>query len=343
MFFFMDSLQHYTTAAQRATKIAVCGVAPTAAAGAFGQPGSKPQSIGGGGDQINFGASYNELVVSVHWIPLSVRGTMFRINATPGGQLEFQVETDGTLRVFSLPLGTYIATSAAGAVTFNVQHHLRVAIICATGTGGRIIVDVDGNPAVPSTRVIDQSNINTDPQSFGGYTFIQFSGDGESNQGNCYWSHILLGDDFADADGLQPRVSAVFATANAADNSMVQVGGTPADPKSVINETTPNDANWLEGDTAGQRNSFEFANTLPTIARVLAVATVPRVGKSDAATRAGRAYFVIGGTRYFGTTKAIPAAPAYLQEVFNTNPATGVEFTPAEVNAPLIAAYDVVT
>jgi hypothetical protein len=346
--FFADSFMHWTTRAQgEAGKWTTCE-APTGGAGAFGQPGVRPPS----GGQVKTFAAKTQYVASVYWIPQAVssgdatHGGMIILRNTSSGdqggggeQFVVIVRDDGTLQAWT---GTepfvgrhLLGQSAAGTVAFNVQHHLRVAVKIHSSTG-TVDFDLDG------FNILHLTGVNTNMNGSGSVTSASFLGDGESNQGLCYYSHMLMGATVTDGVGLLPRVTAVYATANGTDADMLdQAGGVPADPKVLINEHPPDDTTYLRGSTAGQRNSFFFANSLPSIARVLCIQTVARVGKTDSTARTGRSYFTLGGTRYtHPDVLPVPALPAYLPQMFVADPSNpGNEFTPAEVNAPIEAGW----
>lgn len=341
--FFADSLMHYTTNAQMNTKWDdIFSTTVTAGQGAFGQPGIRPPDTSNG-LMKNFTAT-GELVLSFHAKHVATTGKMIQLRTAGGGSLQIQVNiyNDGTVEISN---GGAIAASAAASVSFTVQHHWRIAIKFATATGnpstyGKVRVDVDGN------TIINATNVNTNPAGTGQATQARFWGSGSAGVADAYYSHFLFGASFTDGEGLQPRVTAVYATGNGSDADMLdQDGNVPANPKTLINETTPDDATYLRGETANQRNSFFYANSLPVIARVLAIQRVPRVGKTDASSRTGRTYFTLGGNRYFYPSNiAVPSSPAYKPQMWVEDPSNpGNEFTPAQVNAPIETGYEVVT
>jgi hypothetical protein len=171
-------------------------------------------------------------------------------------------------------------------------------------------------------------------------TQLRFFSAGTSNNALGYWSHIALGDAATDGiDGaatLQPRVTSSFATADGADETGAQTGGTGGSAYTAIDETTPDDTDFIDLDP-GERTSFIF-NAPPLMGRCLGIQSVARVFKTDSDVVTGRPYLTIGGTRYYGDTVAVPADVAYLTYLWNLHPVRADEFVPADF--PIEAGWE---
>lgn len=337
--FFANSYQHFTTAAQAMDKIAYTAVAPVAAAGAFGQPGTRTAQDATG-EQVNFAAK-TTLVVQAHLILEAQYGRLAAFYDSLAIQCTLEVRADGSLAFYrgaqSTAGGTLIdVASAAGVFQFNVQHSIRIEVVFSN-TVGRVYLEVDGVAVINSAANKDTCAATTEE-----CTHFHMWSAGSTGIALGYWSHLALADVVTDLAALQPRVSAMFATADGADETMAQTGGTGGQAWSVIEETTPDDTDYLDADP-GERSSFLFGTPPANLARVLAVQSVARVFKTDADVCTARPYVTIAGTRYYGSTVAVPADVAYLVYVWDVNPATGVEWLPAAITAPIEVGWERVT
>lgn len=338
---FANSAQHYTTSAQAEDKVAYSRNAVTASAGAFGQPGIRPNADDAGGEMMNF-AAQTVVVLQAHLILTAQYGVLVHFrNGDPGGpQCSLEIRSDGSIGFYRGPNasggGTFLAQSAAAEFQFNVQHSFRCEVGFNDATG-YILIHIDGREVLNATG-LDTTASSLDDTC----TQIRLYSGGSINFAAGYWSHIAIGDDPADADGYQPRVSAMFPTADGADETGAQTGGSAGDAFSVVDETTPDDSDYLEHD-AGERNSFEFGDPPANLAAVYAVQSVARVFKTDADVVTARPYVTIGGTRYYGDTVEVPADVAYLTYMWNENPATAAAWAPSDITAPIEVGWERVT
>lgn len=94
------------------------------------------------------------------------------------------------------------------------------------------------------------------------------------------------------------------------------------------------DTSYVSGDTAGQQDTYTFTN-LPAGAPVVDAVQFNQVArKDDAGTRSIANAIVIGGTTYDGAlVQSLGDSYGFFPEVITKNPATGANWTMAEVNA----------
>jgi hypothetical protein len=330
--FYIDSLAHYTTAAQGSQKAAAVEAAPSAGSGAFGAPAEL-------GFYIHNYTAIGTLEISIYGKSAAGGNTWFDIGTGGINHVRIGVLSDGTVRATRVDYagfsesGTVLGSSSAAAWQFNVHHHILCRVVISD-TVGSVFIKIDGNTVLNLTGLDTRSN--------GGSFGVPAA---ETTQFRFYsansFSHLALASASGDIPG-QPRVQAVFATADGAHTAWTPVG-TGADHKDRIKETTPDDTNYNKSATVGQKDSYQYANALASTTRILAVQFVPRAAKTDAAVHEIRSFYRTGGVDYAFTTKQVPASAAYLPDCRPINPATGVEFTVAEVNAPLEAGVEVVT
>lgn len=322
--FFMDSMAHYTSVAEQRTKWAAVDFAVVAGAGAFGAPGSG--ALGGTGLLQNFAAT-NTIEVSFYAKNIVTGGSGLWVtlyNSTPSVLFALYVFPDGHLQASDGASWLTGTGTAANVLTFGIHHHIYLKVVISA-TVGTVDIKVDG------VSVLSLTGQNTMRVGAVGVSQIRFTGDGSSGNASSIFSHIALANVSGDITG-QPRVEAVFPDGA---GFYSQWAPTPAVANwQNVDETTPNDDTDYNADaTVGDRDSYTFSNLLGTAATILAVALVPRVRKDDAAARTVKRFVRAGGVNYDGVAVAVPGSYGYLQEVLATNPATGIAWTPAEVNA----------
>lgn len=123
------------------------------------------------------------------------------------------------------------------------------------------------------------------------------------------------------------------------------VGLTPStgtDHGALVGEIPPtDDSGYNTGDTTGQTDSYNYPS-LALPGSVLAVQTNLYARKTDAGARTVAPVMRLGGVTYPGTAVAPLTTYRYLPQVWETNPATGLAWTTADV-AAMQAGMKVVT
>jgi len=180
-----------------------------------------------------------------------------------------------------------------------------------------------------------------------GVTILSGSGDTQ-NTANAYGNRIRLGtgyigsyDDVYVCDGAGTRnndflgdckVEARFPNANGTNQDWTPSSG--SDHYTLIDDTTPNgDTDYLYSGTAGhlETNNFQDISLIGSIKGVVLRASVR---KDDAGSRMAAAVCRSGGTNYEGPAVSITDTYAYtIERVYETDPATGLAWTPTSFNA----------
>lgn len=104
----------------------------------------------------------------------------------------------------------------------------------------------------------------------------------------------------------------------------------------LIDETTPNDADYIFTATDGDVSEFGLTDLPSNAAEVIAVIPVPRLLKSDAGTVTHAADLVHSGSATAAADIPATTQATYWPFVHTKNPSTGVPWTPAEFNATLL-------
>ena len=315
-------MAHYNTAAQMNAKWDDTDTAPVASSGAFGYYGNRP-AASNNGIMVNF-PSTNTIEISAYAICGAQFGQWLYLRNGSGNQTAFFMYSDGHIHANN-GIVTAFGDSAAAAFSFGVQHHVYIKCVSHL-SAGTILIKIDG------VEVLNLSGLNTAPQGTPGYTQVAFFGQGNSSIADCIWSHVALGNASGDITG-RPRVQAVFPDASGNYSQWNRLSG--AANYEMIDEQFPDDdTTYVYESTVNDRDSYTYSNFLSTTDTVVAVAIVPLARTDDAASRTMKTFVRAGGTDYdHPDTVSVPGSYGYLQQIYVTNPATGVAWTPAEVNA----------
>lgn len=326
---FMNSYAHFTTTAQADTKVAQ-GQAPVAGTGAFSDYGIRPRG-GALGEMVNLASALATIEVSWYAKLGAQYGKILEWWETSGVQCTLEAFSDGTFKfcrggqsaAVSGGSGTILGASNPGAVAFNEQHHFLARVVFSQ-TVGTFLLNVDG------VTVLTLSGLDNCLQAAANTTQLRFHGDGSNNTADQIMSHLAIADTSGDITG-QPRVEALFPDGAGNYSAWTPTAGANY---TNVDETTPNDdTDYVASSTVAQRDSYTYSNMLGAAATILAVALVPRIRKDDAVARTVKRFVRAGGVDYDGAAVAVPATYGYLQEILAVNPATGLAWTPAEVNA----------
>lgn len=321
--FRVDSVAHYTTPAQGGTKVLSVDQI-NAGAGAFGDPATR------GHWRDNF-VAVTTLEISCYFLSdlapgggFAGQSLLLEANNGTGNQITIQIFSDGHLRFWrgNITFGTILGSSASNVIQANVQHHFYFKFVISS-TVGTIDWKVDG------VSQFSLSPQNTSNQGNPELTQLDLY----QNGGSLTWSEIALASASGDITG-QPRVQAIFPRA-AGNYAAWTVTGGGGVSWTAVSETTPDDdTSYIASATVGQRASALYTPLLAAATTILAVAVVPRTRKDDAAARVVGTFVRAAAVDYdFVTTHTVGASYGYNQDVMPTNPATGIAWTVAEVNA----------
>jgi hypothetical protein len=154
--------------------------------------------------------------------------------------------------------------------------------------------------------------------SFGDISYVRCQHNGGTN---FYWSVIA-----STERTLDWQLWVAPPTANGTDTDGTGVVGD-------VNELNLNTATFVELAVAGEKRSFvHTALTTSNFIKGVAVASVARRVDGTGPQQI-RPYVIIGGVRYYGTTYALTVSFARYEHVWQLSPASGTDWTTAEVNA----------
>jgi hypothetical protein len=210
--------------------------------------------------------------------------------------------------------GTVIATSTNLLATGNwylIEWHYKGGHL-----DGRWEVRVDGNP----TLEIDYTGYTC------AYTDLNFNTIGFST-GNGYFDNFVLDD--AEWVG-DTRIQGILPTGA---GTTEQWGGTATDNFSCVDERPYSDSDYVRTNSVDQVDLYSFGNLTGSINAIKAVQVQVRAAKEGAPTPTRLRIVVrVGGTNYESSDFTLTTTATGYVYTLPTNPATGLAWTPDDVN-----------
>lgn len=100
----------------------------------------------------------------------------------------------------------------------------------------------------------------------------------------------------------------------------------------LVDEHPYSGTDYVGSATTGQKDTYAIADLPAGVSTVYAVQIAGMMAKSDATLAQARYVVRSGGTDYGGTTRALNTTFTGYYDLFETDPATGVAWTPSGVN-----------
>lgn len=120
-----------------------------------------------------------------------------------------------------------------------------------------------------------------------------------------------------------------------ADGTYSQLVGSDADSVNnylLVDEHPPSGTDYVGSSTPGQKDTYTLANLPAGVSAVYGVQITGSMAKNDASLGQARYVLRSGGTDYGGTTRVLTTSFITYSELYETDPATGVAWTPSGVN-----------
>lgn len=236
---------------------------------------------------------------------------------TAGGQLQVRRgDQSGTI------LGTETGVSFPVA---NTWHYVAMKVLLSD-TVGTVEVRLDGR-ATPVIALSGQDTKNAGTKT--GFDGIQFGDTGTSIDIDdiylCNGAGSVNNDFLGDI-----RVDTLLPNGDGSNSGMSLSTGTTH--STLVDENPQNTTDYVFSATAGTKDTWNYANTV-TVGTVRGVQLNTYAQKSDASARSFRPVVRHAGTDYGGTDVNLGVGFVYYQQVYETNPGTGVAWTTANVDA----------
>lgn len=248
------------------------------------------------------------------------------IGSTTAGAISSQ-----TYSAASATSGTALGTSASGVVTANTWHYILVRVKPHASTG-ILEVWVDG------VRVLNLTNIDTLHASAVADTARNFTTQRANGNTSLYLDDILI------ADNTGTGVVAVFGPVSieairpAGDVAETWDKSTGADSYALVDEAPASAADYVETTVAGELEEWSLADRTHT-GGVLGVVAWAQALNPPGAAPSLKLGFRRGGSHNQSAARGVPGeASVIVGPLAEVDPATGVAFTTANVNALTLTA-----
>lgn len=229
------------------------------------------------------------------------------------------INGDGTVSAFDATY-TRVGTSTKALVPGSTGHYIELGVL-ASSTAGVIIVRVNGEEVLNLTG----QNTRTTITQFS----IAGSGGGTATWYDDFYASTDSGGGVSFASDL--RVYTLYP--NGVGNYSQWTSSTGGANYTCVDETLANVTDWNTGSVANDIDTFTFTNTAFT-GPVRAVQLVMYADQPGAGVNSFRGVCRIGGVDYFSSnTESTSTTTLFHRFVWTINPATGVAWTTADIDA----------
>lgn len=264
-------------------------------------------------------SSASEGGVGFHLKLVSVSAYDRIVQFREGSTLHVSVGIDGSGFLVATRNGTVLDTGT-NALSSDTYYHIEVKAVIHNSTGS-VVVRLNG---------VEELSFSGDTQNggTGTWTNILFY----TNGPDLYLDNVVIWDTSGTTnnDFLGPiRVIALLPDGAGASSDFTPSAG--SNYENVDETSTDGDTTYVSATNAGDHDTYTFGD-LAVNGTVKAVQT-NLIVRSDAAGAETIAPVIrIGSTDYTGTTVGVTITYADSREIFETSPATGAAWTPAEIN-----------
>lgn len=120
---------------------------------------------------------------------------------------------------------------------------------------------------------------------------------------------------------------------NGAASQLVGSDGNSTDNYLLVDEASATFADYVGHNTVSNKDTYTYGNLTPTTGTVVDLQVGSVMRKNDAGGRSMRALTRVGGVDYPGSDVTLGLTATYYSQRYGVNPATGLAWTIAEVNA----------
>lgn len=328
---FIDGFDHYATADIGKKWSTITGSpAIGAAAGRRGSGALQINLSGAEGVTKTFASSYTTLIVGVAFsISQAIGGARSILTLKDGttSHLLVRLNTDNTLSVVRAAGSIVVATTAAITIGAFVYLEFKATIDDTTGS---FSLRLNGAEVAAGSGIDTRNAGNASVNS----VYIGFDG----NPGSVL---TLTVDDLyiCDTSGSKNndflgdvRVDTLLPTGDGTYKEFTPSAGT--DHYALVDETTLNEADYVESDVVGERDSFTTGGLPALVSQtIFGVQVNASAKKSDAGSRSLSTLVRSGTTDSEGSASALSTSTTTLTQMFENDPDGSVAWTEAKVNA----------
>lgn len=250
------------------------------------------------------------------------------------------LDSTGHLYVKLAGNGATLLTSAT-ALNAGTWYYVELKVVVADSPGGSVQLRINAGLTENQTvSAIDTRNAGTPVIDRIQVGQVLSLGSGFNLTWNIDDLYILNNVDQSIAQPGSPannaflgdiRVQALFPSGNGATSDLVGSDGNSVDNYLLVNETSPNTANYVESAAVGNKDTYAYGNLTALSGTVYGVQVLPYAAKTDAGSRQIKTIARVGVTEQDGPAQTLSTTYQYLSDIRGADP-TGSAWTVASVN-----------
>lgn len=235
---------------------------------------------------------------------------------SPASGADLQVTRNGT-----------VLASIPNALPLNVWVWLSIRVLIHAANGVVEVKDAGGGSLLNLTGANTQATANAYANNVRLY--------GENIGPDLAWDDLFLMDTAASTFNCHLTERAIRTLFPTADGALAQWSphGAPNRWDCVDEQSPDEDTTYLSSASAGAVNLCQLSDLAPGEAGIEAVIVQHRSRKDDVGARSVRGLLTSGGTTSPGSAVSLATSYATFADLWETDPATGLAFSPAAVNA----------
>ncbi len=204
------------------------------------------------------------------------------------------------------------------------------ASVTISDTVGEVHVRLNGSPTDEISFVGDTKNGGTNTTVD---KFTIYSGNGAASYINISDCYILNDTGSSNNDFLGDVVVRTLSpSSNGTYTQLTGSDGNQIDNYLLVDEHPYSSTDYVGSATPGDKDTYVFEDLPGGVATVHAVQVNGMMSKNDGGVASARYVIRSAGSDYPGTTRALTTSYTAYQELHETDPATGISWTPAAVN-----------
>jgi len=250
-------------------------------------------------------------------------------DAANAEQISFYVQSTGVIAAYRGV--THLGSTPAPAITAAAWNHVETKAVIHNATGA-IEVRVNEVTVLNLTGIdtVSTANVETSQFSMGALEGTTVSTDWWADD-MFVWDVVTVGDNDVNDFVGDKKVFTTFPDADTAEADWTKSSG--AAGYSLIDEATPDDADYITTATDGSVSEFGLSDLPSNVAEIIAVQLTPRVLKTDAGSVLFSADIVSGAAATAADEIPITTQGTYRPFVHTKDPVSAAPLTLAEFNA----------
>ena len=263
----------------------------------------------------------------------TTRPLLFQFSdATNAGQVSLCLETTGILTVKRGGTwgSTTLGASSVPVITAGAWNHVEMKVLFSQ-SGGTVEVRING---VQKISLTGQDTCATSNVECSQIMFTTKDSNGTNNGINFCIKDLLIWNDSGSLNNDFMGDCQIVSLLPDGDDSLNWTPSTGTTGYDLINETTPDDTDYIAADsTPPAASTFTLTDLEPEVVTVKGLMTFVRAFKTDGGTANLQVSMVSGVDEDAGSDRPITVTATTWSDISETDPATAAAWTPLSVNA----------